>query len=102
MKKIIIMIMMTLTLTFLFCQNALDAEDRTEIGVVITADKTNNYWEVLDIKGDIWYFKNGEDLECNDLVKIHFNTLGTSSIYDDKIIKVFCIGYVDDIKNFIE
>jgi len=102
MKKIITMIMITLISTLFFCSIALGAETRTEIGVIITADKANNYWEVLDIKGNAWYFKDGEDLECNDLVKIHFNTLNTSSIYDDKITKIFCIGYVNDIENFIE
>ena len=102
MKKILTGTILTILLSFALVSTTLGATTRTETGVIITADYIKNYWEVMDTSGNIWFFSNGEDLECGDLVKVTFDTVNTRSIYDDEIIRVFCIGYVENINRFLE
>ena len=99
MKKVLFMALASI---LLLAPISREQTTREETGVIVIADRADNYWEVVDNKGEAWAFTDGEDLDEGDLVRVKFDTLNTDSIYDDEIVSVYCIGYVENVEEFLK
>ena len=70
--------------------NAAKASTRIAYGVVTAIDKDTNTIELTDEDGEMWVVEVGcaSDYDLNGYYRILFDTMGTDTIYDDKIVEL--------------
>ena len=70
------------------------AEEYPACGIVTKIDQENDIIYFTDFYGEVWSFYGIEDWAIGDIVAAIMEDMGTSSIYDDMIIKVQYAGWV--------
>ncbi len=70
--------------------NAANTSNRMAHGVVTAIDEDANTIELTDEDGEMWVVEVGcvSDYDLNGYYRILFDTMGTDTIYDDKIVEL--------------
>ena len=70
--------------------NAAKPSTRMAHGVVTAVDEDANTIELTDEDGEMWVVEIGcaSDYDLNGYYRILFDTMGTDTIYDDKIVEL--------------
>lgn len=73
------------------CGNPVNAFTRVVCGEVTAIDEDNNIIELTDEDGEVWTTEVGyaSEFDLNGYYCIFFDTMGTDTIYDDEIAKLW-------------
>lgn len=73
------------------CGNPTNAFTRVVCGEVTAIDEYNHIIELTDEDGEIWTTEVGyaSEFDLNDYYCIFFDTMGTDTIYDDEVVKLW-------------
>ena len=73
------------------CSNPVNAFTRVACGWVTSINEATNTIELTDEDGEVWTVEVGytSNFNYNDYYCIFFDTMGTDTIYDDEIAKLW-------------
>ena len=71
------------------------AETYPQTFVVDLVNHEQNYMILVDFNGNEWIWEGVEDFDCDDIVAAIMEGHGTSTIYDDEIVKIRYAGYME-------
>ena len=81
MKKILAIILLLVALTA-------TSKNPTRIATCTVTGQTGTIYTVVDKTGEVWAFDNDAYYAIGQTIMVVFNTMKTTSIYDDEIIYV--------------
>lgn len=81
MKKILAIILLLVALTA-------TSKNPIRIATCTVTGQTDTVYTVVDKTGEVWAFDNDTHYAIGQKVMVVFNTMKTTSIYDDEIIYV--------------
>lgn len=97
-KILIAMLIAALFFTMCFIVGA-QAEEQHELyptaGIVYNVDHFADMVYIVTFDGQEWAYEGVEDWAVGDIVAMLMNNMGTESIYDDEIVAVNYLGWVE-------
>lgn len=93
MKKIVLIAIAVLILAIPFLSYAETSNLYAKSGRVVEVNKDFDFVTFIDSNGNLWSFLGTEDWMVGDWVAVIMDTMGTESIYDDRVVSVTYEGW---------
>ena len=71
------------------------AEIYPQTFVVDLVNHEQNFMVLVDFNGNEWVYNGVEDFDCGDIVAAIMEECGTPTIYDDEIVMIRYVGYME-------
>lgn len=71
------------------------AEIYPQTFVVDLVNHEQDFMVLVDFNGNEWVYNGVEDFDCGDIVAAIMEECGTPTIYDDEIVMIKYVGYME-------